>query len=131
MLQPLGDHKGFGLGMAVEILCSLLAHGPAGSEILPMFTAPLTAKRHLSHFFLAVRVDAFVAAERFAERLADLARRLRAAPAAAGNAAGVLVPGDPEKRSFAERSVAGIPVDEPKLREFLDLDPGFGEALMP
>ena len=95
MLQPLGGYKGFGLGMAVEILCSLLADGPAGSEILPMFTAPLTAKRHLSHFFLAVRVDAFVAAERFAERLADLARRLRAAPAAAGNAAGVLVPGTP------------------------------------
>ena len=109
MLQPVGGYKGFGLGMVVEILCALLADGPAGPDILPMFTAPLTAKRHLSHFFVAVRVDAFVAAERFAERLADLARRLRAAPAAAGNAAGVLVPGDPEKRSFAERSVRRHP----------------------
>ena len=41
MLQPLGGYKGFGLGMAVEILCSLLADGPAADEILPMFTAPL------------------------------------------------------------------------------------------
>ena len=42
-----------------------------------------------------------------------------------------MVPGDPEKHAFAERTVAGIPIDEPKLKEFLELSPAFAEALLP
>lgn len=130
MLQPLGGYKGFGLGMAVEILCALLADGPAGPELLPMFTAPLTERRHLSHFFVALRIDAFAAAERFARRLAEIAAAVRSAPAEAGNEAGVMVPGDPEKRCFAERSRTGIPIDDRKLEEFYELAPDFETALL-
>lgn len=130
MLQPLGGYKGFGLGMMVEILCSLLADGPAARELLAMYAAPLTARRQISHFFLVVKIDAFVAAGRFAERLAGLARQIRTAPAAVGNEAGVMVPGDPEKRSFAERSADGIPIDEAKLAELVELDPAFERAVV-
>jgi LDH2 family malate/lactate/ureidoglycolate dehydrogenase len=130
MLQPLGGYKGFGLGMMVEILCSLLADGPAARELLPMYSAPLEVRRHISHFFLVVRVDAFVDPGRFAERLAGLARQIRAAPAEAGNETRVMVPGDPEKSSFAERTAAGIPIDDDRLAELVALDPAFERAVV-
>lgn len=130
MLQPLGGYKGFGLGMMVEIFCSLLADGPAAREVLPMFTAPLDVRRHLSHFFVALRIEAFVAADRFARRLAALAAEIRAAAAEESNERGVMVPGDPEKRAFAARTASGIPIDDARFAELVELSPDFEAALV-
>jgi LDH2 family malate/lactate/ureidoglycolate dehydrogenase len=41
----------------------------------------------------------------------------------------VMIPGDPEKRAFVERSAKGIPIDDAKLAEFMALTPTFESAL--
>ncbi|ETR65342.1 MAG: hypothetical protein OMM_14403, partial [Candidatus Magnetoglobus multicellularis str. Araruama] len=38
-LSPAGEYKGFGLGMMVDILCSVLAEGLISKDILPMYTS--------------------------------------------------------------------------------------------
>lgn len=116
-LNPAGGYKGYGLGMMVEVLCGLLADGPVAKELLGMFSAPIEARRHLSHFFLALDIGRFVPVDRFRARLQGLVDSIRGLQAVQ---ASVMVPGDPEKRTAAERARDGIPAAQALLDAFAD-----------
>jgi ureidoglycolate dehydrogenase (NAD+) len=126
-LNPAGGYKGYGLGMMVEILCGLLADGPVANELLGMFTAPIEARRHLSHFFLALDIERFVPGERFRSRLQGLAQAIRAMDPAGS----VMVPGDPEKRAAVERTRDGIPAAQALLDAFAEAGVPLAGALRP
>jgi ureidoglycolate dehydrogenase (NAD+) len=130
VLAPSGEYKGFGLGMMVEVLCGLLAGGPAATEILPMFSAPLERRREISHFFAALRIGAFTDPACFRARLQGLADAVRRM-AADSPEHEVMVPGDPEKRHFAERSRVGIPMPEDRLQELITMAPAVARAVLP
>ena len=66
-----GGHKGYGLGLLVDILCGVLSGGKFG-EGLPLVTD--TMEGAISHWFGAFRVDAFRDAQGFK---ADMDRQLR------------------------------------------------------
>jgi LDH2 family malate/lactate/ureidoglycolate dehydrogenase len=124
-LNPAGGYKGFGLGMMVELLCSLLSGGPAARELLPMFTSPPEAQRRISHFFLALDPARFGDVGTFKQRLKTMVETIRAMQ---GMDAEVMVPGDPEKRTWSRRRVQGIPVHDAMLEQFLVVDPDMGKA---
>jgi LDH2 family malate/lactate/ureidoglycolate dehydrogenase len=125
-LNPAGSYKGFGLGMMVEILCGMLAGGPIATELLPMFSSPIEARRHISHFFMAIDIGRFVAVDAFRQRLQGLVDMMRASPAMGEP---VMAPGDPEKRTFVERSAAGIPVTQMLFDSLLEVSEEFREAV--
>jgi len=125
-LSPSGGYKGYGLGMMVEILCGLLAGGPIGTEILTMYGAPLEARRSISHFLMAIDIGRFVDPESFRSRLQSLVDQIRSMPAIADS---VMVPGDPEKRSFVERSAAGIPVPQAVFDSLCEISQNFRSAV--
>ena len=128
-LNPAGEYKGFGLGMMVDILCALLASGPISREIPAMYAPPVDAsKRYLSHFFMAVDVARFVDPLVFRRRLQEMVDAVRKL-SPLDPVQGVMAAGDPEKKTFAERSRLGIPVDEAKYEEFLSISPLFAEAV--
>ena len=52
-----GGHKGYGLGLLVDILCGVLSGG-AFAESLPLPNSPPQAGA-ISHFFGAIRIDGF------------------------------------------------------------------------
>ncbi|MBN1886700.1 MAG: Ldh family oxidoreductase [Thermoflexales bacterium] len=90
-LLPLGGagelcsgHKGYGLGLWVEIFCALLSGAAYADLVYPKTPdgKPLPAK--LGHFFGAWRVDAFRPLDAFKADMDDLQRRLKAAPKAEG-----------------------------------------------
>jgi ureidoglycolate dehydrogenase (NAD+) len=126
-LNPAGGYKGYGLGMMVEVLCGLLADGPVARELLPMFTSPIEARRHISHFFLALDVSRYVPVERFAARLQALAESIRCLPS---TDARVMVPGDPEKAAFEERSRLGIPVAAALVEAYAEVDVPLAAAML-
>ena len=127
-LYPAGAYKGFGLGMMVDILCALLADGPVGKDLLPMYS-DLSVRRNVTHFFLAIAIDKFLPSAVFSVRLQEMVGRLRAM-APLDPHSPVLVPGDPEKQSYGRRLANGIPVDEAKFAEFLAVSPDFSAAAM-
>ena len=108
-LLPIGSYKGFGLSMVVDILCGLLTGMPVGRSISNMYNDPLSKKRYLGHFFLALRIDDFVDPEDFKDRLQGLADDVRREPRLNPEVP-VLVPGDPEKAHEEERRREGIPI---------------------
>lgn len=115
-LTPIGDYKGFGLAMMIEVLCSLMSGMPFGPDIPPMYTTPLEERRHLGHFFMAFNIAAFEQPGTFKRRLKEMIERVRAEPPRDPNVP-VMVPGDPEKRTSAQRARAGIPLSARAITE--------------
>ena len=127
-VNPAGEYKGFGLGMMVDVLCAVLGGGLIGKDILPMFDSPIEARRKISHFFMAIDINKFIPVETFKTNLQNVVDRIRQLPSVDNQP--VMVAGDPEKKSFEQRSANGIPVEQNILEEFLAIDEGFQKALI-
>jgi ureidoglycolate dehydrogenase (NAD+) len=119
-LLPIGGYKGFGLSMMVDILCAFLTGAPYGPNVSRMFGTPLSEKRHLGHFFIAIRIDCFEDPGLFKKRLKEMMDALRKEPAREDGIP-VHVPGDPEKAYYRERSANGIPIPENLFQELAAL----------
>ncbi|SBV93511.1 putative Uncharacterized oxidoreductase YjmC [uncultured delta proteobacterium] len=126
---PFGGYKGYGLGMMVEIFCGLLAGGPVATQLETMLK-DLHVRRSLSQCFIALDIARFQDTAAFKARLQEMADGIRALPRADAEVP-VMIPGDPEKISHANRLVAGIPVDDPMYERFIAIDLAFETALMP
>ncbi len=129
-LQPLGagsGHKGHCLGMAVEILCALLAGMPLDHELSHLYAEPFDEPRQVAHLFLALDVAAFQDPAVFCSGLSRLTALVRQQPAVEGER--VFVPGDPESATAAERRVHGIPLEDQEAAEFDRIDRETGAFL--
>lgn len=118
-LLPLGSdrehssHKGYALGSIVDIFSAVLSGASYGPWV-PPFPAYIPMPQNqpgqgLGHFFGAMRIDAFRPADEFKSHMDKWIRRFRSA-APIDSSQPVLVPGDPERESEAERSISGIPL---------------------
>ncbi len=101
-----GGHKGYGLGLLVDILCGVLSGGAFGPS-LPF--ADETKNGAISHWFGAFRIDAF---RDVAEFKADMDTELRyfKESSAARGAQRIQVAGEPELMKTAYHREYGIPV---------------------
>jgi LDH2 family malate/lactate/ureidoglycolate dehydrogenase len=109
MLMPLGGYKGSGLGFLVEILCAVLSGGAMSNEVGGIrFRGKLV---RTSQMFIAIDVARFMPLEEFTARMESLVALVKSAPPAPGYHE-VLVAGEPEWRTEAERLRNGIPISE-------------------
>lgn len=102
-----GGHKGYGLGVMVQILAGTLTGG-AFNALRNRRQGPGDPD-NIGHFFLAIDPAAFRPPEDFAADLGEMLDTLRATPPA-DPALPVLIPGDPEAAERARRQQEGIPV---------------------
>jgi LDH2 family malate/lactate/ureidoglycolate dehydrogenase len=98
--RELGGHKGYGLGVMVDILCGVLS-GEGYGATLPRGRA--------SHFFAAIDIAAFRPVEEFKRMMDEMIRALRNSAKAPGQDR-IYVAGEPEYEIFQERRVKGIPL---------------------
>jgi LDH2 family malate/lactate/ureidoglycolate dehydrogenase len=119
-----GGHKGYGLAVAVDVLCAVLS-GANWGPFAPPFALrqpdpPRWVGKGIGHFFGAMRVDAFRDTDEFKGQIDDFIRTLRATRPAPGTS-GPLLPGDPERTAQAERDVDGVPLLAPVLEDLRDI----------
>jgi L-2-hydroxycarboxylate dehydrogenase (NAD+) len=124
-----GSHKGYGLGALVDVLSGVLSGANYGPWVPPFATAGfMTADEGVGigtgHFVGAMRVDAFRPADEFKRHMDTWIERFRAAEGIDGQR--VLIPGDPERETEAERRRTGIPVYESVVQELKTLAERFG-----
>jgi LDH2 family malate/lactate/ureidoglycolate dehydrogenase len=100
-LLPFGGHKGYGLSVMIEIVAGLLTG--TGICSLPGYDGLWGT------VLLAADIEAFVPLDRFRTQTEDFCRALRDTPTAKGTDQ-VLVPGEPEARTRAERVAHGVPM---------------------
>jgi len=102
-LLPAGGHKGYGIGLVVEILAGALSGTGCSYEQTSGLTDGV--------FVMAVRIDQFVPLEEFKRRVDGLIRTIKSSPRAEGFEE-ILIPGEPEFMQFERRSKKGIMIPE-------------------
>lgn len=116
-----GSHKGYGLGLAVEILSTLLP-GVRVAE-------PGDRRRAVGHFFLALDPARFREEGRLAGDLDELIDSLHGSSPAHPRQP-VLVPGDPEEQSRAQRNAGGIPLSKSVFEDIRGVAMASGAAFL-
>lgn len=126
--RELGSHKGYGLAMMVEILSSVLSGSFIGGYDLE--TGSRGQYINVGHCFLTID-PAQVRGEgdAFGKELDQLTDYLRATPRADPNQP-VLVPGDPERKTFARRLAEGIPLTDNLIAEVQAVTESCGARFM-
>jgi L-2-hydroxycarboxylate dehydrogenase (NAD+) len=133
-LSPLGctrensGHKGYGLGLMVEIFCGQLASNTWSHQIGKSYDGT-GMSAGTGHAFIAWRIDAFRDPAEFRAEVDAMIAALRDAPLAEGyEDKQVLIPGDPEAEAEARNRAEGIPVREEVLAELRELAQEVGVA---
>jgi len=115
-----GGHKGYGLGVMVDILCGPLAGAAWGTRVSGARGPDRAAG--IGHTFMAWRVDAFRDPAEFYADLATSLAELRETPVSpAYPGKRVLIPGDPERDAERDARQRGIPVDAAVVAELRTL----------
>ena len=106
VVLPIGEHKGSGLSMFMDIFGGVISGARFGGEVGDQYKA--RTPQDVGHFFLAMKPNLFVSEQDYRARMDTLIERMHDAPKAHG-VAEILVPGEPEDRYEAERRKSGIP----------------------
>jgi len=103
-LLPFGEHKGYGLAMACELMAGAVAGGKTLHE--------RGSRKQIINNMLSILIDPRIYGTQdiCAQQAAAFVAWVKASPPRANQE--VLIAGDPERRTKAQRSAHGIPIDK-------------------
>ncbi|RJQ07053.1 MAG: Ldh family oxidoreductase [Dehalococcoidia bacterium] len=116
----LGGHKGYGLGVMVDVLTGVLSGGG--------YSGRLPAGDNHS-WMMAIDIRQFRPVAEFKAMMDEMIAALHATPPEPGTDH-VLVAGDPEAKTFEERSRAGIPLHRTLVEELRARARELGSAIL-
>ncbi len=102
-----GGHKGYGLGLLVDILCGVLSGGAFGNDLPLPTDGPLPGK--ISHFFAAFKIDGFRDPEQFKADMDVELRAFKDSAKAPGHER-IYVAGEIEHEKTLDNREHGVPV---------------------
>jgi LDH2 family malate/lactate/ureidoglycolate dehydrogenase len=102
-----GSYKGYGLALAIDILCGVLSGGGFGLELAGAEGGKPGVAR-IGHFFLALRIRAFGPYVNFRNRIDELLTKLTRKTNS--DAPRIFYPGEPEFEMEQLRRAHGIPI---------------------
>lgn len=115
-LNPMAGYKGSGLGLMIDVLCSMLSDSPFGPDIPKMY-GNLGEHRRLGGLVGAIDIRRFVPLDRFQQRIDDMLERWGALrPAKPGGR--VLYPGEPGEINRQHRLAEGLPLGLQLIEDF-------------
>jgi hydroxycarboxylate dehydrogenase B len=122
-LLPVGGHKGYGLSVFCEILAGALTGGQTTNP------ANATAGRLVNNMLsLVFDPAAFCGADEFNAEVTRMGQWVKGSPPATPGGE-VLLPGEIERRTHAERETNGIPIDAVTRQQINDAVTKFGLEL--
>ena len=119
-LLPLGStlttssHKGYGLGLMVDIMSGVLSGDGSG------LFSPRGQNLVQGQWFAAWRIDLFCEPDEFKSSMREMAEAIRAVEPVEG-VERVVIPGDPEELARADRSEHGVPLDDETIEQLIAL----------
>ncbi|MCC6494312.1 MAG: Ldh family oxidoreductase [Pirellulales bacterium] len=106
-LAPMGGHKGYGIGLFIEILAGVLSGAAVTRQVGSWLFGDFQAPTNHGAAFLAIDVGAIMELEAFYRRIAALVGEIHAAPTAHG-APRLMLPGEIEWRNRRRAEAEGI-----------------------
>ena len=126
-IVPIGEHKGYGLTMLIEILAGLLGGAPYfGVERDEV--GQHTRDKGIGHFFMAIDPARFMPLAQFKAAIADMVVRTKASPPMPG-VEEILIPGELEEGLRRQRLIEGIPLAASTAAAVDELARGCGTSL--
>lgn len=116
---PLGNYKGTGLQVFIELITGVLGGGEYAWSVGSLRYGS-DGPMHISHAFIAVDLRRFLPLELFLERAQRLVTWIKSSRPAPG-VDEILVAGEPERRTRMKRMREGIPVPLPVWQRLVDL----------
>lgn len=117
-LLAIGDYKGYGITLAVDLLAGVLsgaAYGPhVGSPRDP------GGKQDVGHMMMAIDVVAIQPKEAFKRRVSQYIREVKSSELGKGSQE-ILVPGEPEYRKEREQRARGLNMSDPVMRQLIEI----------
>ncbi len=122
--RELGGHKGYGLGVLVDILSGVLSGGVYGNLL---DRAGMREKQHSNtgHCFAAIDIKRFRPVEEFQAAMDDMLGALNATPRADGQER-VYTAGEPEAETEVHRRRHGIPMAPALVKQVDEIAAGLG-----
>jgi len=105
---PVGQHKGYGLAVALDILSGVLL-GAGFSTGVKSIVQQWNEPQHIGHFFIVIDPVRFMGWEVYSQRMKQMYQILRSAPRIDPGKP-VLIPGEPEAQLEKIRREKGIPL---------------------
>jgi LDH2 family malate/lactate/ureidoglycolate dehydrogenase len=112
LLQPIGGYKGTGLALVMGVLSTLLSGASYGTELGNMVDGSKPGQD--GHFFMALKVSAFMDVEVFKQRADGVIRQIRQGKRANGFDR-IYQPGGLEAETEREYRSQGIPLNDATL----------------
>jgi LDH2 family malate/lactate/ureidoglycolate dehydrogenase len=106
-----GGHKGYGLGVFVDILCGVLSGGAYADLVQNVKDGESIIATQVCHFFMALKIENFVDMDTFTAGMDDLIDRLKNSEKAAGQTT-IYVHGEKEYERCAKHEKDGIPLPD-------------------
>ncbi len=118
-VHAFGGYKGSGLGLMIDVLCTLLGGAPSGPDLNPMY-GDMDQVRLLGGLVGAIDIARFGDVDAGRDRIIELTRRWNALPPVDPDDP-VLYPGQPELLRREERLRDGIPIEAQTVEAFNEL----------
>jgi LDH2 family malate/lactate/ureidoglycolate dehydrogenase len=112
LIQPIGEHKGVGLGIVMGMLSTLLSGAAYGTELGDMVAGPKAGAD--GHLFIAINVAGFQPVDIFKARVDRVSREIRASRRREG-VERLYPPGLLEAEFEKRYALEGIPLNEETL----------------
>ena len=120
LLAPIGGYKGYGIMLAVDLLCGVLTGSNYGAHFPGFLADNMVDPADVGSVFAAVCVESFMDLGEFTEAVDRAIQEIRASKRADG-VPRIFIPGEIEFEKKAERLARGIPIPEPVVRDFIAL----------
>jgi L-2-hydroxycarboxylate dehydrogenase (NAD+) len=102
--------KGYGMAMIVDILCGVLSGG-AYANMVNMKKDGKPAPANVSHFFMALKIENFVAMDTFKASMDDFIDRIKGSQKASGQNR-IYIHGEKEYEKYDSYKKHGVPLQE-------------------
>jgi ureidoglycolate dehydrogenase (NAD+) len=119
----MGEHKGYGLALAHEIMSSILGGGKWTINIKSLYETDESGIQGTCHSFMVVDPDCFVGRREFKECMDNYIEAIKRSGPANGIKE-ILMPGEIEARTEENYLKDGIPIAGPTVDELIKLAMG-------
>ena len=118
--EMLGGHKGYGLGLMVELFCSALSGGTWSRHVFPPGKGGA-----ITHFFAALNLDMFGEPKEIASFVQSILDEIRSSEKAEGEAR-IYIHGEKERLRREQSLKEGVPLDDKTWEEMTAYSSRFG-----
>ena len=119
-LTPIGGHKGSGLSIAIELMCSAFQSGAYMSKLSGLYEGDTKNPNYdIGHFFICIDPENFADLDDFKKNVGDVMREIKSSKHKKGEE--ILVPGEFEYNTSVDVHKNGIEISDVLLEELNNL----------